>query len=305
MENENITPVASIASDSVSSAPIIAPVEPKEPIELKEPKDQPLAESIEMLNSTPKEQPKEQEAQETPIIEQIIDPNMQSPTEDMLPPQMTSLITSCSSDNILSKLININADSQIFHEPTCSICCSPHRKEIETQHEEMGKIGKDYKSIVKFAKSKGINLSAATIVNHMEHHTNAGIREIQKVEYIDRINRLTTTHTSALQIIEDCIAALRERMLSINSIVPNSTASVTEIEKLKTEGTTKIIAQITALLKIYSDMLNKMKANSDNVISIPTEPFITIFNEAIAKAKNEDQREVINNLLQKLTTIKI
>jgi len=84
-------------------------------------------------------------------------------------------------EDILYQLVNLNSDN-ILHEPTCLICSSPYRKEIE----DMWLAIKKHDDVKEAFKDR-ITLSNDVIDNHMRNHHDKGIKELQKVEYIDRI----------------------------------------------------------------------------------------------------------------------
>ena len=83
---------------------------------------------------------------------------------------------------MLSTIINMG-DSQILHEPSCKICNSACRDQVEevwSQSESM-KVSERYAEIQKLYKeSTGKTISRGAIKNHVLFHHDKEIREIQK-----------------------------------------------------------------------------------------------------------------------------
>jgi hypothetical protein len=223
---------------------------------------------------------------------------------EFAPPKMASIVKQANDvgNHALSQLINLS-ESKVFHEPTCPICNSAARTDLEIQ---WAKDSTNIDAIIELAKTKSaLKISKSVIHNHMRHHSDAGVRELQKIEYVDKLSRLSHSGQSTLQTINNSIAALNERIIAINSIVPNAEASESEIEKIKTDGTCKIIGQITSLMKLQAKIMEEIKDNVDETISLPSELFIGVFNDAMKNAKSDEQKEVIQNILQKLATIQV
>jgi len=84
-------------------------------------------------------------------------------------------------ENILSQLVNLNNDN-ILHEPTCIICSSIYRKDIE----DMWFAIKKHEDVKEAFKDK-IELSNDVIDNHIRNHYDKGIKELQKIEYITNV----------------------------------------------------------------------------------------------------------------------
>ena len=195
----------------------------------------------------------------------------------------------------LAQLIDLN-DGHILHEPTCLLCSNPYRKEIEDEYIK----NKSIANTTNFIKEKtGQDISESIVENHMLYHLTRGVKEEQKREYANKIKRLNSCHLSTLDTINLGKAALQERLMGINSITPGGDMGVAEIEKIKTQETARIMASMNQLLKLQASILGEMKSTGD-MLSIPREPFIKLFNEAIINAKNDDERNFINNLLNKI-----
>ena len=56
------------------------------------------------------------------------------------------------------------------------------------------------------------------------------------------------------------------------------------------------------LLKLQATLMGEMKSGGQLII-LPREPFINIFNETIAEAVSDDQKEVIKTILSKLLNL--
>jgi hypothetical protein len=217
-------------------------------------------------------------------------------------PQMQSLsITSGNDDvsNALSQLININ-ENNVFHEATCLICGSPYRNDIEELHQKNAP--KKYAEIKELLKTKSnLNISDSVIDNHMQFHFGDGVRELQKVEYINKLKRLNSVNLTTLDRISLGFAAISERLSAINSMVPDNETSRVSIEKIKSSETVKLTNTLTQLLKLQASMLGELKSNGELII-LPRDPFIELFNETISQATPE-QKLVIKTILNKLLTL--
>ena len=198
----------------------------------------------------------------------------------------------------LVQLINLNDDG-IFHEPTCIICSSPNRKEIEQKWAET----KKHKEVKDLAKALGnIKISDDTIDNHMLFHYSAGVRERQQLEYIDRIRRVSSAELTTLDKISLASAALIERLQGVNSITPDQKVSRQEIEKIKSQETSRLMNSFNQLLKLQASIMGEMKSNGE-LITIPRERFVEVFNEVLFNSENDDQRKIVKTILSRLTDL--
>jgi len=231
--------------------------------------------------------------------------NIAPPTEDVASKQVTHLVKQAEdvANHTLSKLIRLSADN-IYHESTCLVCKSPYRNEIESMYANHG--ADKYDKIKELCKTKSqIEISKDIVDNHIRHHSDAGIREIQKGEYITRLLQLSKARSSPLQILEESIAACQERLVGINSIVPNSAVSAAEVEKIKTDGTAKITTQLSKLIGQYNTMITQMQKTDEDLIKIPSKPFIDIFNAAAQKAQTKDEKTLIEDILKELVMLQM
>ena len=125
---------------------------------------------------------------------------------DLSPPVQGKLISGVVHDinTALSQLVNLNSDN-VYHEPTCKICNNPHREELETKWFETKK-HIDLKAIVD--SKSGIVITDEVIDNHFINHYNKGIKEIQKVEFLNKINRLNGINITTLDRIRMGMSAI-------------------------------------------------------------------------------------------------
>lgn len=201
-----------------------------------------------------------------------------------------------SMERTLSQVINLNNDNEM-HEPTCLICSSPLRKEAEEIWE---KNRKDSEVQELFTKRSGSKVSKEVVQNHMRNHFNQGVRELQKVEYINRLQRLKNQNSTTLSKIDMAETIIIERITGINSIPPGTgDMSHAEVEKLKSTETTKLVGQLEHLIKLRASVLGEMKSSGD-MISMPTQAFVDIFREELRLAKNDREKELINSILNRL-----
>jgi len=198
----------------------------------------------------------------------------------------------------LSQTINLSAEKTL-HEPTCIICSSPYRDEIENKFIE----NKNHKDVIKLFKTRSdIPISNDVIDNHMRFHHDKGIKELQKIEYIGRLRRLNSVELTTLDRIKMGFSAIEERLMGINSITPSGDLSAAEVEKIKSSETTRLMTVFNQLLKLKASMLGEMK-NSGELISLPRQAFVDIFNKAIVEAKNDGEKETLKKLLNELANL--
>ena len=204
--------------------------------------------------------------------------------------------------NQVDKLLGqglILSENMILHEPTCDICSSPYREEIEQKYLET----KSYKDALQVFNDRTGNETHKSIVeNHMRFHHDRAIREIQKGEYVERIRRYTSQNLTTLDRISICFSIISERLMGINSIIPADDESIAQIEKIKSSETSRLMGQLKDLLKLQASILGEMK-NSGELITIPANDFITIINEALAQARTEGERQLVKDILGKLDTL--
>lgn len=195
-------------------------------------------------------------------------------------------------DSVLVQLGNLNSDN-IFHESTCAICSSPQRKEVEEKWIETkshSEVKKYYKTVSDFKLSNDI------IENHMRFHFDRGVSELKKVEYANKIRRISGIELTTLDRIRLGLAEIDERIVGINSIVPNSDLSAAEVEQIKSAEVARLMGAYTNLLKLKSAIMGEM-VNQGDLIIIPKQYFVEAFNKAISESKNEEEKNSIMRLL--------
>ena len=215
-------------------------------------------------------------------------------------PQQQSFVAESNNDidNALAQLININ-EKNILHEPTCILCSDPHREEIEakwsetTNHAEVKKL---FNSRSSFPISKDI------IENHFRFHFERGIKELQKVEYVNKIKRLNTIQLTTLDRLQLGLATLTERLMGINSITPTNDISYAETEQIKCAETSKLMGAFNNLLKLQASIMGEMK-DSGELIVIPMNLFVDVFNKAILECKTDIEKEAIKKVLNALANL--
>ena len=215
--------------------------------------------------------------------------------KSMSPPADLKVYSDGDVEMALSQLININADN-ILHEPTCIICSSPQRDEVEKKFIE----NKNYDETIALFKTKSTgSISRDVIDNHMRFHYERGIKELQKIEYIGRIKRLNSVELTTLDRIKIGFSAIDERLMGINSITPSGDLSAAEVEKIKSTETSRLMLVYNQLLKLKATMLGEMKSGGE-LIMLPRQSFVDIFNRALTEAKNDEERELIQKILREL-----
>ena len=185
------------------------------------------------------------------------------------------------------------------YEPTCLICSSSNREEIEKKWLEC----KNFEETIKVFKSKNsMAISNDIIDNHMRFHYDKGVKELQKIEYTNRIQRLNSVELTTLDRIRMGLSMLTERLMGINSITPDNDTGIPEIEKIKSAETSRIMGSFNQLLKLQAGILGEMKSNGE-LIMIPRQIFVDTFNKAITESKSNEERETIKKLLTSLAEI--
>lgn len=224
--------------------------------------------------------------------------SMSPPPVNLIQEEMISFSTINDANDVLAQIINLNVDG-IMHEPTCIICKSPYRDEIEAKWIET----KKHSDIKKILKEKAhLNVSDDVIDNHINFHYSKGIRELQKIEYISKLKRMSTVELTTLDRIKLGCSAIEERLAGINSIVPDNITSAIDVEEIKSSAVTKLMSTYTSLLKLKATIVGEMH-DTGELIVVPAQDFITIFNNAIIDAKTDGEREVIKKLLGNLTEL--
>lgn len=227
--------------------------------------------------------------------------NSNSAEDSMSPPPEASVIqeyypkASGDIENILLQSININGNN-VLHEPTCMICSAANREEVEkkwaesSNHEETKKAFKSKNSAV---------ISNDIIDNHMRFHYDRGVKELQKIEYANKIRRLNSVELTTLDRIKIGLSMLTERLMGINSITPTTDMSAAEVEKVKSAETSRIMMSFNQLLKLQAGIMGEMKSSGELII-LPRQAFVDIFNRTIVDCKTNDEREAIKRLLNSL-----
>lgn len=202
-------------------------------------------------------------------------------------------------EKILSQTINLNNENEI-HEPTCPICSSALRSELEKIYD----VNRKDQEIVDFFNARSnIKISRDLVKNHMMNHSGRAMKELQKLEYLGRIQRLKSQNTTTLGKLDTYEAILYERILGINSLSPGSAEiSSIEVEKVKTDQTAKIVAQLQNIAKLRATIMGEMK-NSGEVITLPTKEFVKIFTDAVTTVQNDREKALIMGILDKLKLI--
>jgi hypothetical protein len=223
-----------------------------------------------------------------------------SPSNTASQPELVTISFTGGIDGAMSQLISIN-EHGILHEPTCLICSAPYRDDIELKFEEMGKDLKDHKILKQFIKDKtGITITKEVIINHFKQHYE-GVREIQKVEYANRIKRISSIERTTLDRIALGLAAVEERLMGINSIVADTRTSASDVESIKSSETSKLMNSYNQLLKLKASILGEMKNNGE-VVTIPRNAFVEVFNKALIES-TDDQKVVVRKILEKLAQL--
>jgi hypothetical protein len=218
--------------------------------------------------------------------------------EAISPVSMNTISGGDQIDRLLSQAVNIG-NNMVLHEPTCMICSSPYREEIEQKHLET----KSYAETIKFFEEKtGNKISKGVIENHMKFHHDKEMRELQKIEYIDRIKRHSGQNLTTLDRISICFSIVSERLMGVNSVIPSADESIATIEKMKSSETARLMGVLNNLLKLQAGILGEMKSSGE-LISIPANDFVQIINKALSECQSDRERKLVKGIIDSLDAL--
>lgn len=235
--------------------------------------------------------------------------------EEVQPPKSVSVIAENNkmlnkinpenAGKLLQRTVNLT-DDNIYHEPTCPICNSPHRKEIEDLYL---KTPGDYGPIIAFVETLDPEetknkINVAVIENHIKSHHQMAVSEIRKKEFVHRIKRLDSGAVSTLDKLAMTINILIDRLANVNALAPSSDLSIADVEKIKSGETAKLGAAISNLLKEQSKLTGELKETGD-LITIPKQEFMRIFQEIARMAKTENEQKLVRKFFQSLASSKV
>jgi hypothetical protein len=197
---------------------------------------------------------------------------------------------------MLSQSINLSSDGTA-HEPTCPICSS----QIRTEAEELWEKTCSNRDVIKLFRERiSKKISADVVKNHMKNHKDGGVRELKKVEFIDRTRRLYGNgEVTTLDKLNFAMAVVTDQIMEINSLEASGTISLADLKKLKSSETNKLLATFANLSKLQATIQGEMRDNGE-IISIPTDRFIRVFNDAFANSESEKETELIRSILNGL-----
>lgn len=220
------------------------------------------------------------------------------PTMEEIQPDNVQQVLDDSVHGLLSQVVNLN-ENFVLHEPTCKICSSPYRNEVEQAYLK----NKKYEdAISKFKDLSDDKISKGEAENHMRFHYDKDVKEIQKVEYIDRVKRCSSQNLTTLDRIAICFSIITERLVGVNSITPSTDETVATIEKIKSTETARLMGILNNFLKLQASIMGEMKSSGE-LISIPYNDFIRVINEGISQAKTPREVELITSVLDKLENV--
>lgn len=216
------------------------------------------------------------------------------PAESMIPIQSGADTSSNTIDKVLAQANNLSGN--VIHEPTCIICSNPHREEIEQEWLNT----KKHSDVKKFIKGRsGIEVTNGIIDNHMLYHNGREVREHVKQEYRELIRRLNSVELTTLDRIRLGLSAITERLIGINSLVPDTNNSVVDIEQIKSVETARLMSNFNQLIKLNATIMGEMQKKGE-IISIPREAFLSFYNDILAEAITDEEKKVIRKVLDGL-----
>ena len=203
-------------------------------------------------------------------------------------------------ERAMSQVLNLSGGNT-FHETTCIVCSSQYREEAEKLYTSTTSA----KQVAEFLAKKHSmdSVAEAVVQNHVAYHMErAGIKELQKLEYINRIKRLNNQSLTTLDKIQLSFSIILERLMAINSIVPSGEESIVEVEKIKSSETARLTTTLNNLLKLQATILGEMKAEGE-LIYMPTKEFTEIVKDAMKSAKTDREKEIIMTMLNKFEAL--
>ena len=204
-------------------------------------------------------------------------------------------------ERMISQVINLNSKN-VVHEPTCPICSSPYCDELGQKYLENSSDVNLTRKQMKDKYGDAFNFDLSVIRNHLTMHAESATRELQKVEYASRIKRLYNNNLTTLDWIQANLAFNAERIIAINSLMPNGDQSLADIEKIKSDATAKHTAQSHNFLKLQASIMGEMKDEGD-LIKIPTQEFTSLYVNALDSAKTDGERKILRDLFAKIEII--
>lgn len=191
-------------------------------------------------------------------------------------------------EKLLKQVVNINS-KKVFLEPSCPICISHKREEIDNKIIENPYKLQDIQSFI--SQNFNIDISADLIQNHYENHYSRRLKEINKSEYVAKIGRMTASATT-MESLELLGNILLERLVEANSI-PSSAGDLIDVEETKTKQTSTLMNQYKWVLTMKANLLGEMKVSGE-VISIPKDAFVDIFKKAALEvSKTDGERKIV------------
>jgi hypothetical protein len=129
-----------------------------------------------------------------------------------------------------------------------------------------------------------------------------GLENFKKMEYIDRVKRYSSQNLTTLDRISICFAVISERLMGVNSVIPSADESIVQVEKMKSAETARLMGTLNNLLKLQAGILGEMKSSGE-LISIPSNDFVRIINDALSKAKTDGERNIVKCIIDGLDAI--
>jgi hypothetical protein len=201
-------------------------------------------------------------------------------------------------EKLLAMATNVNSN-KLFHESTCEICGSPYRKNVEEKYDETDDFEEAQKEYI---SKSGKDIERSVIENHIRFHARKNIQEIQKVEYAQKIKRLSNQNFTTLDTIGMTFAFIVDRIIAINSCIPSKTETIVEVEKIKASETARLSSVLSNLMKLQAQISGEMKLSGE-ILSFPRKEFIDIFIGSIQASKTDREREALKNVLDQLETL--
>lgn len=191
----------------------------------------------------------------------------------------------------LSAVINLS-ESGMFYEPTCPICISKARSLAEDSFKKDAEkdVEKKFDNIKDFFLSRNEDVSISTIKNHFTNHINQGVGELKKREFVNRLATLNSTDRSTLDRLRILMDALHDRLISTAELDGES----------RGKELVAISKTMTQVLELRAKIMGEMQGRGE-VITIPLDKFNFTFENALVKAKNKEEIELVTYIMDSLS----
>jgi len=203
--------------------------------------------------------------------------------------------------DMLAAVINVSATGT-YHEPSCVFCGSQHRAAAEHMISSFDLGVRDPEvRIAQFFNSVGETVSADVVRNHISTHMNKGDIELRKLEYVAKLANMANGQMTTLSQAKLAAAAVMECITSSGSIVPTKGLSPAKAQEMKASVISKLVKSLIDVMTAQAKLSGQMW-DDGKMVAIPSSDFHRVFDKALNDAQTTDERRLISNVLDGLTS---